>query len=111
MPQFQQENLKVRTKNLSIARRLFFSFQTRRRNGAGLLVGFGNASGAKSPSAMTFLSNYIEQKASDAGLDTSWIEAWEICEACLKRRKTIFGRVQRVVEEAINSSGKHLWQD
>ena len=39
-----------------------------------------------------------------------WIEAWEICEACLKRRKKIFDRVQRVVE-AINSSGKHLWQD
>jgi hypothetical protein len=49
---------------------LFFSFQTRWRNGAGLLVGIGNASGAKSPSAMKFLCNYIEQKASDAGLDT-----------------------------------------
>jgi hypothetical protein len=70
MPQFQQENLKVRTKNLSIARRLFFSFQSYWRNGAGLLVGFGNASGAESPSAMKFLCNYIEQKASDAGLDT-----------------------------------------
>jgi hypothetical protein len=40
-----------------------------------------------------------------------WIEAWEICEACFKPRKTIFDRVQQVVEEAINSSGKHLWQD
>jgi hypothetical protein len=49
---------------------LFFSYQTRRRNGAGLLVGFRNASGAKSPNAIEFLCNYIEQKASNAGLDT-----------------------------------------
>ena len=39
-----------------------------------------------------------------------WIEAWEICEACLKRRKKIFDRVQQVIE-AINSSGKHMCKD
>jgi hypothetical protein len=57
-------------------------------------------------SDMKFLCQYIEQKASDAGLDTL-DRSLKICEACLKRRKTIFERVQRVIE-AINSSGKHL---
>jgi hypothetical protein len=57
-------------------------------NGADLVTKFGN-------------------KRHRMGVLIPWIKAWKICEACLKRQKTRFDQVQRVIK-AINSSGKHL---
>jgi hypothetical protein len=60
-------------------------------------------------SDMKFLCSYMEQKASDAGLDRM-DQSLGNMQNMSEGAENDFDRVQRVVE-AINSSGKHLWQD